>query len=112
MSGAASNYTKVTCTYVVNATGAKTAAQIATAMSSLLVPVPTWISLLFGATVLTDNTTVASNVVTRTIVFTLNSTFQVRFANATAPFFGIMTGLIRAAINQPVLEGLPTPSSS
>jgi hypothetical protein len=97
----------VTCAYVINATGALTAAQIAT-LAPNVVPPPEFYTLT-GAT-LTSNLAVAvGNVVTYTLVFADTSAqFKQQFPNSPlSPFWGLLTGPLQAYLNQPVLEQLP-----
>lgn len=106
-------YNKVTCVFTVNAVGAQSATALSSLMSAGAIPVPTWISLLYGATVFSDLTfALEGNVIIRTIVFNIGgTTFQTRFANAASVFWGKMNGLIRAAINQPAIDAAPVPGN-
>jgi hypothetical protein len=101
-----------TCTlqYAVNATGIRSLAQIAGVMASA--PRPSWITAVTGATFVSDATAIVGSQVVRTIVYDVSTPiFEVRFpgtlASKAAPFFGLMTGILRAALNQPVIEAEP-----
>ena len=101
--------TQVTLIYKTNATGMRTASQLAAAMNAASVPTPSWVTPITGATVISDNTTSGGGVATRTIIYNVATpVFERRFRNnPTAPFYGLMTQILRAAIGQPVLEAAP-----
>jgi hypothetical protein len=99
----------VTIEYTVKPTGPKTASDMTSLFDADAAPVPSWITAITGATVESDVTTTFDNNAVRTIIFDINNaTFQLRFGNnPIAPFFGLMTGIIRAACNQPPIEAFP-----
>ncbi len=97
--------TQVTLAYKVNPTTRPSAA-LSTLVSEK--SVPSEFTSMLGISVTSDTTVFNGTSVVRTIVFNVNTAaFRSNFtasANVTAPFKGLMTGIIQSTACSPVLE--------
>jgi hypothetical protein len=106
------SFTSATLSYVVNATGATTATQIAAIMQALPL-VSSSLAELLGVTLTSQVGSAVGNVATLMLGFDISSpTFARRFpsvqnGSGSGPFANLFTGAIRAAVQQPVLAQNP-----
>jgi hypothetical protein len=108
-----SGWTHVTLVYAANATGARTPAQIATALGDAWDAIDkALITTVYGCTIASATTAVTGTQASLTVVIDLSDSFLAGFpavdlTSDTSPFVELFTAELRAAIAQPDMAATP-----